>query len=181
MKRAASILSISICLLLIISSSPYGLSKAPAYSIGDPYQYPVTPASSEWKEMASHDERVMAYQIPDDYLSSMNTSALIETIANYPLLIDVLLFSNAKCAYQTIHANFNAIREMERREDAFSELTLFIETNEEIKSDYTRRTALEVIALSADFPANTASSRCNLDYRDAYELYRDLAPSPSLV
>lgn len=169
-----------ICLLLCVTISPSAFAST-NYTIDIPYEYPVTPASSEWLEMSSHTERFNSCQIPDTYLSGMSTSALVETIASYPLLIDVLLFNNSTEAYQAIQ-NFNAIKELEKRPDALSELTRFIETNETIKDNYISKTALEVIVLSAAFQPNTLSDQdtlrsSQLNYSNAYNLYPDLSPS----
>lgn len=180
MKRFTRILSMCLCLLLCISISPAALAST-NYTIDIPYEYPVTPTSSEWLKMSSHAERVNSCQIPATYLSSMSTSALIQTIASYPLLVDLLLFNNSTEAYQAIQ-NFNAISELEKRPDALSELARFIETDESIQADYISKTALEVIALSANFQTETSSDRSTLhssqlNYSDAYNLYPDLSPS----
>ncbi len=112
----------------------------------------------------------------------MDTTALVESISNYPLLVDVLLFDDGATAYQMLYNNFNAIRELETRSDGLYELTQFINTNNAISDDYVRKTALEVIALSANFPSTASNDQDSLNtslinYTDAYNLYPDLNPT----
>lgn len=186
MKRLFRVFSALLCLFLLCSLhlnvgavSNDGVST---YPINTPYEYPITPESEEWLEMSSHSERVNACQVPDSLLKNMSTSALIETISNYPLLVDVLLFDKADDAYQTLYNGLNVVRELEARPNAAEELETFIITNEEVQNDYIRNTALEVILLSANFTASNTRNKdilssSQIDFTDAYALYPELSPN----
>lgn len=188
MRRTLRFSSIFVCILLLcslyLSISAAAISNHTTCSVNTPYEYPLTPSSDQWLEMSSHADRVAACQIPENILTNMSTSALIETIVNYPLLVDVLLFNDAESAYQAISSGFNAIQELETRTDGFTKLTSFIDTCDEIQDDYIRKTALEVIALSAPFTSPVVSSPSYvasplLNYTNAYMLYPDLSSSQS--
>ena len=103
MKRLFRVFSTLLCLSLLCSLylnvSAVSNDSTSTYPINTPYEYPITPESEEWLEMSSHSERVNACQVPDSLLKNMSTSALIETISNYPLLVDVLLFDKACLLY----------------------------------------------------------------------------------
>ena len=186
MKRLFRVFSTLLCLSLLCSLylnvSAVSNDSTSTYPINTPYEYPITPESEEWLEMSSHSERVNACQVPDSLLKNMSTSALIETISNYPLLVDVLLFDKADDAYQILYDGLNIVRELETRPNAAEELATFIATNEEIQGDYIRKTALEVILLSANFTASNTQnadilSSSQIDFTDAYTLYPELSPN----
>lgn len=178
MKRFLSLFLALVMFVCVIPAAGASASDADneAHLIQTAYEYPITPDNEEWLQMESHLERVGACQIPADILSAMSTNALVETIANYPLLIDVLLFDHAEDAYQTILGGFNGFQELERRSDALAALTGFIENNEEIQNDFIRKAALEVIVLVGDFAPSdvSAQSAGYQTYSDAYAVYPEL-------
>ncbi len=183
MKRFLSLFLAFAMFVCVIPASGASFSNTDSenYSIHTAYEYPITPSNEEWLQMESHLERVGVCQIPADILGAMSTDALVETIANYPLLVDVLLFDRAEDAYQTILGGFNGFQELEKRPDALAALTDFIENNEEIQDDFIRKAALEVIALAGDFVSSdisTQSVKCPA-YSDAYVVYPELLNSSS--
>lgn len=86
------------------------------------YDYPVRPGSDEWKSLDTHVEMIEACQIPTDILNNMSTDALIDTILDYPLAIDMYAFNSIESGYNSVYANFNGFSELEIREDAVSKL-----------------------------------------------------------
>lgn len=186
MKRIFRVFSIVLCFSLVcslyLSANASSIDGASTYPVNAPYEYPITPESEEWLEMSSHSERVDACQIPDSLLQNMSTAALVETISNYPLLVDVLLFNKADDAYQALYNSLNAMRELETRPDAEEELISYIAMNDEVKNDFIRNTALGVILLSADFTTSNTQTQSadvfssQVDLSDAYTLYRELSP-----
>lgn len=157
------------------------------YSVNTAYEYPIMPTSDEWLLMESHAARVSVCQVPDGILTQMSTEALVETISNYPLLVDVLLFDYAKDAYQTILSGYNGFQELGKRPDSFEVLNNYIVSNEELQNDFIRKAALEVIALTADFtPSNISIQRENSlfqqhEYTDAYAVYPELMTNYSMA
>ena len=87
------------------------------YSITEPYEYPVTPDDAEWVEFDSHQEMIDACQIPEEILNNMSTEALVETVLNYPLLYDMLVWENQSHGVQSVISSFNGLSALLSRED----------------------------------------------------------------
>lgn len=83
--------------------------------IDTPYIYPVTPEKKEWKNLKTHEEKVAACQIPEDILNSLTTEALIETVKNYPLAVDMYAYNSVQEGYQVLKEQFNGIKELSSR------------------------------------------------------------------
>lgn len=84
--------------------------------IDTPYEYPITPdMKEEWLELSLTGNRWEACEIPEDILSRLTTSALVETVANYPLMVDLFAFDTIEEGYQVIKGRFNGLEELEKR------------------------------------------------------------------
>lgn len=184
MKKMLRTIAIAAFLLLFVCVFPASAQNADnAYPINTPYQYPITSDSEEWFATNSHADRVGYCQIPEDILHGMSTKALVETVADYPLLVDILLLSSAELGYQCVLDSFNGVRELEKRPDAWQELVSFIRQLDQ--EDFIRRAALGVIALEGDFQTSNGSVQRNssVDFQnvfsDAYMTYPELAPTDS--
>ncbi len=59
-----------------------------SYTDNEPYKYPITPGSDEWKQLKNHDEMIDNCQIPETKLKMLTTNALVETVLEYPLRLD---------------------------------------------------------------------------------------------
>lgn len=88
------------------------------YFITTPYEYPITPADDQWKELVSHIDMIDACQIPENILNHMSTEALVETVLNYPLLSDMLAWSDKTAGFKSVASNFNGLTELLSRVDA---------------------------------------------------------------
>ena len=53
-----------------------------------PYEYPIQPGTDEWKKFTTVAQMVEVCQIPEKKLKNMTTEALVETVLNYPLLLN---------------------------------------------------------------------------------------------
>lgn len=65
-------------------------------SIAVGYTFPVKPGTSEWNELIDHTQMVEACQIPEGLLHNMTTDELIETVLNYPLLMEIYTYDTFK-------------------------------------------------------------------------------------
>jgi hypothetical protein len=101
---------------LCLVSVPGG-GQAQQSVITKPYEFPIRPGMSEWKELKSHDERVEACQIPKEILTNMSDEALIITCLNYPLSIDLYLFDSVQIGFDNLLTKFNGLRELMKRKD----------------------------------------------------------------
>ena len=89
-----------------------------------PYEYPVRPGMDAWAQYQSLEEQIEACQVPEELLSAMTTEALVETVADYPLLVNILAYSNPGDGDAGIIRGAgdvmgycNALKELSRRPD----------------------------------------------------------------
>jgi hypothetical protein len=99
-------------------ASTASISSEKTYSIDMPYEYPVLPGSDEWNSY-SHAELIIACRIPPEVLESMTTSALLDSVLNYPLIADMLATDQESQGYQNMCKQFNGLAELASRKDAF--------------------------------------------------------------
>ena len=102
------------------------LSTTPERSnkITQPYTYPILPGSNEWRNFESVHEMIEACQIPEDLLTNMTTKALVQTVLDYPLLMDLLAEGEARHGFEVMISRFNGLQELSRRVDARDELEI---------------------------------------------------------
>lgn len=124
-NKAVAIVSLS--LLLITSSFLNSTISMNVFAVDtiveegqitEAYEYPIVPGMDEWKQLDTHVKKVNACQIPEDILDKLTTEALVETVMNYPLLIDMLAYNTQYTGYQAVYNEFNGLRELQTREDA---------------------------------------------------------------
>lgn len=134
MKRFTKIMAISVAFVLLCTQLSWTSIQAKeteyVYTITTPYEYPIKPGEAEWAKLDTHDKKIEACQIPDDTLSKMSTEALIVTVMNYPLLIDMLAWTTQLDGYYIISQYFNGIKELESRDDAVEEFNKYYKNME---------------------------------------------------
>ena len=86
------------------------------------WDYPAKPGMNEWKQFNSNEEMVKACQIPEKILSSLSTKDLTAICLQYPLLSDVFAFNFLSMGADKLYDDFNGIRELFKRKDAWKEL-----------------------------------------------------------
>ena len=116
------------CILCCIITFTVGCEKTVQevieYSITEAYQYPVVPGMKEWKKLNSLQEKAESCQIPEDILGDMTTEALIETVVNYPLFINVFAYDNKKTGLEHVKGYFNGLQELYERVDAIEKMEI---------------------------------------------------------
>lgn len=100
-------------------------------AITTPYTYPVVPGTEAWRQLDGHVEMLEACQIPEDILESLTTQALVETVLNYPLLIDMLAYNTTEAGYEAVYRNFNGLQELQERKDAIVCLEAYLKQMEQ--------------------------------------------------
>lgn len=104
----------ALAVFLLVSLLVYGgVTSAP-----DAYDYPIKPGTDEWKAFGSHEEMVKACQIPEELLHRMSTTALVETVLNYPLTIDWWAYDSTEIGIERVRGQFNGLSELLSRNDA---------------------------------------------------------------
>lgn len=96
-RLARTILSILVMMSMLASIPVFAEEpEIQEYTITDPYEYPYAPGTTLWENTQSRQLRIDACQIPDEILKSMTTSALIDTVLNYPYIMEIATFILAK-------------------------------------------------------------------------------------
>jgi len=114
----------------------------------------------EWKNFESHIEMIEACQIPEIILENLSTAALAETVANYPLLTDLLAWSDASLGCQNLVSNFNGLEELLSRENGLDYLLttspMLCSQNElENKDNFIDRNKIRCITLIMNNASNS--------------------------
>lgn len=124
MRRFAMVVFCIFCIVILMAACQK--AGEPTNSITEPYQYPVVPGMEEWANLGSLQEMAKACQIPEDILSCMTTEALVETVANYPLWINVLAYDDPQLGLEHVKSYFNGLRELCTRDDAIEKIEIYI-------------------------------------------------------
>ena len=87
------------------------------YNVDEPYDFPVTSYDEEWDEFETKVEAELSCQIPEEILKEMTTEALLETVLNYPFLIDYVAYDRYYDAAEKFMRTFNGFEELLSRDD----------------------------------------------------------------
>lgn len=82
-----------------------------------PYQYPMTKGSAAWDNLKTYKEKRDASQIPQQVVQDLTTSALLESVLNYPLLTDVMVFNSLQEGMDKLKTHFTAFNALLQRSD----------------------------------------------------------------
>jgi len=108
------------------------LVSLPAYSgetsTSDAYDYPIKSGTDEWKAFTTHEEMLRACQIPEELLHRMSTTALVETVLNYPLSADWWSYDSFEIGIKRVADQFNGLSELLSRKDAGVSLIALYQT-----------------------------------------------------
>ena len=96
------------CILEIILGILYVQTLAP---IDQPYEYPITQSDPEWSSLSTSEKKSLC-QIETSVLRRLTTPALLETVLNYPYLIDVFAWGDMSIGIDTLAANFYGMEEL---------------------------------------------------------------------
>lgn len=123
-KRVLLVLIITTALfavfsILIFIGAPMVLDRR--YTIDTPYDYPLIPTVG-WGNFASRKERVLACQIPDEVLQIMTTQALVQSVVQYPYIIDMWSYSTLREGFESVYSQFSAMDALVNRPDVGSAL-----------------------------------------------------------
>lgn len=102
-------------------------AKEAGYSLDEVYQYPVVPGMEAWKALESLPEMAQACQIPEEILGELTTEALLETIKNYPLALNVFAYEDRRLGLEHVKDYFNGLDELYSRKEALAKTEAFLE------------------------------------------------------
>lgn len=80
-----------------------------------PYAYPIQAGTPEWTALKTLQNKIAACQIPEDILKNMTTRALVETVRNYPLAVNIYAYDSIDIGYEKVKSQFNGLEELENR------------------------------------------------------------------
>ncbi|WP_462385282.1 hypothetical protein [Intestinibacillus massiliensis] len=112
-----------LCIASLLSSSTGLLASATemvdeGYPSSDaPYMFPVTPNTVEWKQQKNRAAKVELCQIPENVQENITTSALLESVQNYPYKLDILMFDSLQKGFDKMKLEFNGLAELMDRPD----------------------------------------------------------------
>lgn len=111
---------IALPLLCLAGVFAFAALAGDGYSIDTPYAYPVTTDMPEWAALGSLSQKLEACQIPEDILPELTTPALIETVLDYPLAVNLYAyvepFKGVEAGAETVSRQFNGLSELLRRQ-----------------------------------------------------------------
>lgn len=89
------------------------------YPITEPHIFEIVPGTEEWDSYESLFERIDACYVPEEELKQMTTSALYETVLNYPLLVNIYAYDgDLRKGIDSVSKYFGGLEELFSREDA---------------------------------------------------------------
>ena len=146
------------------------------------YKYPIQPGTAEWENLTTTEQMISLSQVPENILETMDTDALVETVLDYPLLVNLFLFDTPQQGFNSVLNDSNALRELVAREDAREILLQKYSSMPNVQTpglyDNTfRRMVLEFLLSQDIFKDNSLAPLSG----DLYEVYTVTTPKGSLV
>ncbi len=120
-KNILGILLLSLLFMVYITASCTQDVQSTSYN-NDAYDYPVRPGTDEWKALGSTTARYEACQIPEDILKKMSTRSLVETVLDYPFLLNYTAYNDMQMGFDTLVKIFNGLQELYTRPDCGTEV-----------------------------------------------------------
>ncbi len=115
LRTMKTIVIMLLCLSMIFCNIAFASEAPDEKGIDTAYEFPITPASESWNKLTTINDKIAACQIPNDILLNLTTSALIETVSNYPLAVNLYAYDTLKQGYDKVKEQFNGLAELERR------------------------------------------------------------------
>lgn len=116
-----TLLILALCIGLCATLLSFGAADSgpdTVYTVDKAYEYPIVPGTDAWRGLHSLDNMIEACHVDEELMASMTTPALVETVVNYPLLINVFAFDSYDKGMKSVSGYFKGIELLEAREDA---------------------------------------------------------------
>lgn len=151
---------INMIIILVLAFSLPGAVLADKIGTSEEaHVYPVLPGSEEWRTMTL-EERLVACEVSTEEVEGMTTSALVETVLNYPFLINIYAYNSIDEGIERVSSHFPALPELFSRSDGVESLQNYCSQQEQVQSDselsldvYNAETLIE--AISNRMPSST--------------------------
>ncbi|MBS5504675.1 MAG: hypothetical protein KHX28_00980 [Oscillospiraceae bacterium] len=71
------------------------------------FQYPVTQKDTGWEDLNALEKKIEACEVPNGAVEHMTTKALVETVVNYPLIINIYAFNTFEDGVHSVSEYFD--------------------------------------------------------------------------
>ncbi len=99
-------------------------------TITTPHHYDVVPGTDAWRALKNAPEKRAACYVSAEEASRMTTPALIQTILDYPLIIDAYAYDNHMIGMDAVSTYFPCIDELVARNDATEQLGQYLQEDD---------------------------------------------------
>lgn len=115
-----------VAMILLLSSTAFAAEpQMETVELSDtPYVFAVKPGTTEWENLSPAERRRISH-VPREEVENMTTRALLETVLNYPYLVDIYAFNSIEEGIEIVADRCPALRELLLREDVGEWLCLF--------------------------------------------------------
>ena len=123
-RNYTRILFLMLSILICFASYQVGKKEleCQVYPIDKPYEFPITPDSPEWDNLAMAGLAQNACRLPEGLVEQMTTKALLETAISYPFSTNILVHEDEVLGFWE-NAKYNeALGEFVQRPDAVTVL-----------------------------------------------------------
>ncbi len=117
MKKIPAVL-LTFMMLAVLCAGCASEKDEKAKQIDTPYVYPIQPGTEEWAKLDSLDAKIAACKVDPELMNSMTTEALLETVLDYPPLINLYAYTDMQQAIGVVSKNFDGLQILLDREDA---------------------------------------------------------------
>ncbi|NLE11773.1 MAG: hypothetical protein GX630_09720 [Actinobacteria bacterium] len=120
MKRFLQVSALALCAGLLLSAPALATSPDNSASglVSRAHVYSVKPGEPAWNALHDHDQKAAACHVASDELSRMTTDAVVQTVLDYPLLVDVFAYDTLEEGIERVSAQFAGLSELRSRADA---------------------------------------------------------------
>ena len=170
MKRFAKVIS-CVCLVAAITVPAYAKEiYGTATSLSDKaHAYEVLPGTVEWNELEPG-ERYAVCAVSEAEVQNMTTRALVETVLNYPYLINIYAYDSLTLGIEEVSEYFPGLQELLNRNDAIEVLEEFLagrvnaqSTGEVDLTSYDAQTLIGFISMKQAQPKDVSTAKVVYD------------------
>lgn len=124
-KLVSRLLCLCVVGALLVPAYAQGLQDQALVLSDEAHVYSVVPGTEEWERLAP-EERYEACSVSEAEVENMTTDALIETVINYPYLINIYAYDTLALGVEEVSKYFPGLKELLSREDATEALERYI-------------------------------------------------------
>lgn len=126
MKRLKGFISVGLVAAMLISVNVFAVDISDDGMLSEEaHVYSVVPGTDAWNEMTPS-ERYESCSVSEEEVQNMTTAALVETVLNYPYLINIYAYDSLELGISEVSRYFPGLQELFSRSDAAEELDQYV-------------------------------------------------------